>query len=258
MTSRAFVVGLLACVLLLTGIGPAASDPPRSVSSYYLARADPRLCPSPFCGGIWVRLVNREKTTCGDGAARSECYAAMADLRPMRNTEEARARLAELIGEGRALARGNLVRGLVPGFPELDVLVVSEVWTASSSRVRPRGAFYRLRDNGVRCITTPCFSTHAAVLNTGRHDDVSDVDLTRTGAPRKEQLGARTRGLLTGAGLISSGRVLRAGKGRTFIATQFYAPRAGLKLERVRLAPEDVPGEADVVLGRAEIPDGQP
>lgn len=227
MISRSCIAGLLAGLALLLGAGPASSDPPRSVSSYYLARADPRLCPSPFCGGIWVKRVNQEQTTCGDGVARSECYAAMADLRLMRNTEEARARLGRLISEGRAIARGKLVRGRVDGFPELDVLVVSEVWTASSSQARPRGAFHRLRDNGVRCITIPCFSTHAAVLNTRRHTDVSGVDLTRTGAPIKEQLEARTRGALTRAGLIASGRVIRAGAGRTFAATQFYVRAPG-------------------------------
>lgn len=227
MTSRACFVGLLVCVAVLVGTGPAASDPPRSVSSYYLARPDPRLCPSPLCGGIWVKLANQGRATCGDGVARSECYAAVGDLHLMRNTEEARARLSQLIGEGRALARGKLVRGRVNGFPELDVLVVSEVWTASSSPTRPRGAFHRLRDNGVRCVTTPCFSTHAAVLNTGRHAGVSDIDLSGTGASTKEQLAALTRGALTRAGLIASGRVVRIGKGRTFAATQFYVRAPG-------------------------------
>lgn len=227
MTSRACFVGLLAGVVLLVGAAPAASDPPRSVSSYYLARADPRLCPSPLCGGIWVKLVNRDRTTCSDGIARPECYAASVDLRLMRNTEEARGRLSQLIGEGRALARGKLVRGRVQGFPELDVLVVSEVWRASSSPARPRGVFHRLRDNGVRCVTIPCFSTHAARLNSGRHVDVSDIDLARTGAPRMEQLEARIRGDFTGAGVIASGRVIRMGKGRTLVATQFYERAPG-------------------------------
>ena len=227
MISRAFFAGLLAGVVLLVGAAPAASDPPRSVSSYYLGRGDPRLCPSPICGGIWVTLVNRDKTTCGDGIARPECYAASVDLRLLRNSEEARARLSQLISEGRALARGKLVRGRIDGFPELAVLVVSEVWTASSSPGRPRGVFHRLRDKGVRCVTTPCFSTHAAALNTGRHFDVSDVDLTRTGAPVEEQLRARTHSLLFRGSLIASGRAVRAGTGRSFVATQFYVRAPG-------------------------------
>ena len=227
MTSRACFLGLLACVVLLVGAAPAASDPPRSVSSYYLGRGDPRLCPSPICGGVWVKLVNRETTTCGDGIARPECYAASVDLRLIRNTEEARGRLGHLMSEGRALARGKLVRGRVDGFPELDVLVATEVWPASSSPARPRGLFHRLRDKGVRCITIPCFSTHAARLNAGSHIDVSDVDLAHTGAPRMEQLEARIRGDVTGDGVIASGRIVRMGKGRTFVATQFYERARG-------------------------------
>lgn len=225
MTSRACIAGLLAGLALLLGAGPAAGDPPRGVSSYYLARADPRLCPSPFCGGIWVKLVNQEKTTCGDGGARPECYAAMADLGRLRIGEEGRARLSRLITEGRALARGKLVHGRVAGFPELDVLVVSEVWTASSSAARPQGIFRQLHDNRVRCVTTPCFSIRAAVLNTRLHADISDVDLDSSGAPMREQRRAHKR--IATDGLIATGRVVREGAGRAFVATQFYVRSAG-------------------------------
>lgn len=225
MTSRACIAGLLAGVVLLVGAGPASSDPPRSVSSYYLGRGDPRLCPSPICGGIWVKLVNRDKTTCGDGIARPECYAASIDLRLMRNTEEARGRLSQLIAEGRALARGKLVRGRVQGFPDLAVLVVSEVWTASSSAARPQGIFRQLHDNRVRCVTTPCFSIRAAVLNTRLHADISDVDLDSSGAPMREQRRAHKR--IAADGLIATGRVVREGAGRAFVATQFYVRSAG-------------------------------
>src|SRR5581483_8338153 len=43
-------------------------------------RPDPRLCPSPFCGGVFASLVNRPLTTCFDGTSRPECYAAGARL----------------------------------------------------------------------------------------------------------------------------------------------------------------------------------
>jgi hypothetical protein len=223
-TSRALLVGFLAVAAWLAGGAPASGDPPRSVSSYYLARADARLCPSPMCGGIWVRLVNRSQTTCGDGSGQRECYAAEADLRGLRVAEKRRAELQRLLTEGRALARGKLVGGQVEGFPDLDVLVVSEVWTASSSPSRPRGVLHRLRDNGVRCVTTPCFSVHAARLNVGRHVDLSDVDLSRSGTPIAEQ--RRALAQLSDPGLIATGRVGAEGRGRTFVASQFYV-RAG-------------------------------
>jgi hypothetical protein len=224
--SRAGLVALLALAVGLAGATPAASDPPRSVSSYYFARPDPRLCPSPICGGLWVRLVNKGATTCGDGARQRECYAASADLTPLHVDEKGRVLLGQRIAEGRALTRGKLVRGRIEGFPELDVLVVSEVWEASSSRRAPTGVFRRLRDNGIRCVTSPCFSIRAAALNTGRHVEISSVDLGTTGAPAGER--RRALALIGKGHLIAAGRVVidrnagPAGDGRRLTASQFY------------------------------------
>lgn len=213
-------------VAVLAGATPATGDPPTSVSTYSLARPDPRLCISPVCGGMWVSRVNADRTPCGDGVARQTCYAAEADLSRTGIATKKHARLQNLIREGRALARGRLVRGRVHGFPKLDTFVVSEVWPASSSPNRARGTFYRLRDRGIRCVATPCFSIHAAVLNSGRHLNISDVDLTPTGTTAAER--GRAWKLIASKGLIVSGRVVTvpdagpAGDGRELVVTQFY------------------------------------
>jgi hypothetical protein len=225
MTCRASFVGLLALVGLLVGGQPVAADPPASVSSYYLARADARLCPSPRCGGLWVRLVNRKLTTCGDGIARSECYVAAVYLTRLRLADAAAIRVARLVTEGRALMRGKLAREGIEGLM-LDTFDASEVWKSSSSRNATSGVFRKLTDNGVRCVTAPCFSTHASTLNTAGEVDVSDIDLGQTGAAESERRAAL--GLIGGSGLIAAGKVVRkpnagpAGAGRTFVASQFY------------------------------------
>jgi hypothetical protein len=221
MVCRAGIGTLVATALLLSGTPAAPGEEAAGAGSYYLARADPRLCPSPMCGGIWVGLLNTSATSCGDGARQKECYAASADLSRLRVDEKGRVQLQQLIAEGRAVARGRLVRGLVEGFPELDTFVVSEVWTASSSLGRARGAVRRLRDSGIRCITTPCFSIRATVLNTGRSENVSSVDLTKTGASRSER--RRALGDVDVRGLLAAGRIVRLRDGgRAFVATQFY------------------------------------
>jgi len=217
---------VVTAAVLLAGAPSGASEHKPSLGSYYLARADPRLCPSPMCGGIWVELVNTNATVCGDGAKQEECYAASADLSRLRVDEKGRVHLQRLITERRAVARGKLVRGLVEGFPELDIFVVSEVWTASSSLARAAGVFRRLRDSGIRCVTNPCFSIRAAVLNGARFENVSSVDLSRTGASRAE----RRRALddIAGPGMLAAGRVVRRpGGGRTFVASQFYVRAPG-------------------------------
>ncbi len=162
-----------------------------------------------------------------DGVAATECYAAAADLTRLHVGEQRRAQLERLIAQGRALARGRLVRGLVTGFPELDTFVVSEVWVASSSQGEPTGSVRRLRRNGIVCVTFPCHTIHAAELNSARHLDVTRVDLSRTGAPARERQRALGRIEKT-TGLLAAGRVVRrpnagpAGASRTFVATQFY------------------------------------
>jgi hypothetical protein len=225
------VAAALAGVFVLVGAPPATGDPPRSVSSYYLARVDARRCAIPMCGGIWARLVNRVETRCGDGVPEPECYAAAADLGRLQVGAKRRAELEKLISDGRALVRGRLVRGLVPDFPDLDTLVASEVWIASRSPSEPRGSVRRLRGNGIVCVTAPCYTIHAAELNTGRHVDVSEVDLSPTGAPARERRRALAT-ITTKSSLLASGRAIRrtgaAGRsGRTFVATQFYVRAPG-------------------------------
>ena len=217
---------LVALAVALGGATGAAGDPPGTVSSYYVGRGDPRLCPSPMCGGVWVRLVNRNATSCGGAFTGPECYVASVDLSRIRVSEQLRTRLGGLVAAGLALTRGTIVRGRVQGFPELPTLVVSEMWTASSSPRSPEGPFRVLRDNGVRCVTTPCFSTHAVRLNSGQHTNISSVDLSRIRATRAERDHARER--IADGELIAAGRIVRgsgvgpAGAGRVLVATQFY------------------------------------
>lgn len=179
-----------------------------------------------MCGGLFVDLVNRSRTICGDGARRPSCYVATADLTALGVSDARRTKLVRLLSAGRALARGTLVRGRVEGFPLLDTFVVTEIWPASSSPRTPTGVFRRLRDNGIRCIAAPCFSTNALALNKGSFVRISSIDLRGTGATAAER--ARALRLVASGGLIASGRIVAvpnagpAGTGRAFVASQLY------------------------------------
>src|SRR5438445_12029211 len=129
--ARGAVLVIVVAFGVTLGATPGSS---LSASSYYLGRGDPRACPSPVCGGVWLHAVNTTSRRCGDGVARNECYAATIDLARLPLSEEARTKLAGLVSAGRALARGTLVTGRIEGFPQLATLVASEVWPASSSR----------------------------------------------------------------------------------------------------------------------------
>jgi hypothetical protein len=226
---RLLVALLVLAAVTVGGAAPAAGDPPARVSSYYLGRGDPRACPSPICGGVWIRLLNKTVTPCaGAVPARRECYVATLDLSALGLSEEGS--LAGLVANGRAAARGTIVTGRVEGFPELATLLVSEIWTASSSLRAPEGRFRLLRDNRRRCITSPCYSTHAALLNSSGHADVSEVRLT-TGTPQ-EKLCGLSRLSADYEGLIAAGRIVRvphagpAGVGRRLVATQYYVRKS--------------------------------
>ena len=54
---------------------PAALAP-----GFYQLRPDLRLCMWPYCGGDFVRLVNRTQTQCANGAFAPECYVAQLEL----------------------------------------------------------------------------------------------------------------------------------------------------------------------------------
>jgi hypothetical protein len=225
---RIALLGAVTAALAAGAISSAAGSP-QTMSSFYLARQDPRLCPSPTCGGLWVRLVNRSRTTCGDGSRRRECYVAAVHLSALRLGTRRALQLAQLVSSGRALVRGALVPEGIGSFT-LDGLVVSEAWTASSSKRPASGTFHELAENGVRCTASPCFSIRAAALNSRRNAAVSSVDLTRTGAPPAEQRSALAR--IPRDGLVAAGRIVRvphagpAGPGRTLVASQFYVRAA--------------------------------
>lgn len=229
MVRRAALVVLITLVPLAGALGagrPAASDS-RASAPFWIGRTDLRECPSPVCGGTWVQLVNRSSTQCGGSLGlRPQCYVATIDVSAVSAPAALRPRLAELLASGLAIAKGRLARGRVAGFPKLATLVVTEAWPASSAPGTPRGRFRLLRDNRVRCVTTPCFSTDAFLLNWFRRTPISRLDLSSVRIPRAERDRARkavARGELIVAGqIVADPDAGPAGTGRVLVASQLY------------------------------------
>jgi len=123
-------VGLIA-ILVAAGIavsGTAARTPPAGTAMFF-AEHDPRLCPSPLCGGYWASLANGVRTRCGDGQRQARCYAARAVDRYGRP-------YVNEIPEG-SLVRGAIELGQRFGDRTLDQL-----------RVYARGRFATTPDGG--------------------------------------------------------------------------------------------------------------
>jgi hypothetical protein len=197
-TATAAVVGALGIVAL--GAGDADAKP----STHYVVRVDPRLCPSPLCGGYWVSLANRSRTRCHDGLHRPRCYVASAWP------------ASRAIHDG-ALVQGGISVQSFPGFGGLGLFIATDVRNPLGPA--PSGSFFRLRDIGVRCVREPCFSIRAFRLNGRSTTMVSGLDLSRIGLPPEHD----ARLALFGDGLFAAGRIVSTHDGgRVFRAARIY------------------------------------
>ena len=193
-----------------------ASSPDQlsSTSTYYLVRADLRRCASPMCGGHFVKRVNLPLTRCANGRDQAECYVAEIDWNGQPQVDA-----------GLALLRGNMSAKRYESVGMFGQLRVLESWQAANND-RPSGTFYRVRDNGLRCIAYPCPTHHEAKLNSTESQNIAGVDLSSTGqGDNKKSVGSSA---MTGPeGLIVAGNNVPVrgpgGSSQELKATQVYA-----------------------------------
>ncbi|HEX5028800.1 MAG TPA: DUF6748 domain-containing protein [Gaiellaceae bacterium] len=209
-------VSLLAILLAVAGFAvsatPAARTPPAG-TAIFLVQQDPRLCPSPRCGGHWAALANGVRTRCADGVRRVRCYVATTVDRHGR-------RLGGAIPEG-SLARGALEPGLAFAGARLDRLRLWALYSPAGTAA-VAGGYYRVRDNGIRCVRAPCFSYRATGVNSSMFVMASAVDLTASGGSPSDQSRARAA-LRTKDGLYARGTFARSPDGgRVFRAVRLY------------------------------------
>ncbi len=197
----------------MTGAARADGHESSATAPIYVVQPDPRLCPSPRCGGYWVALANGARTRCTDGKRHARCYVASAvrfDRRP----------LAVAIPDG-GLVRAKLDSRAFEGVGRLGILLVEGVY-APAGNAPVSGGYYRVVDTGVRCIRAPCFSYRATQVNGSTRTVMSDVDLRASGATRSE-IARATAALHTSNGLFARGRFATTPDGgRLFRATQLY------------------------------------
>lgn len=132
-----------------------------TTSTYYRVRQDFRRCMFPMCGGYWVSRVNKSTTTCSDGKLASECYVATIDWSSAGLTRED----VDNSGATSLVLRGTIGWLEYDGIGKFGAFKTTEAW-GSTIVEDGTGNFYRVNDNGIRCITTPCFSLNADKLNT--------------------------------------------------------------------------------------------
>lgn len=189
-------------------------------NGYYLARQDFRKCASPMCGGIYVKHVNNRVMRCPNGRASSECYIGTPDWSKLGFNPFG---AVELPGMNSQI----MLKGKVDYSIDFGGFAAESAF-APAGKKSPTGTFYGVENNGIVCITSPCFSFDQYTLNSkNRVNKISDLDLTRTGASEKAiqtayELMAEGETVLI-AGVNQRVRQM-AGVGIKLLASQFYLP----------------------------------
>lgn len=171
--SMASRVALFAA-LVLGALGSAGVDArtPVAGTAMFVVHDDARACPGPRCGGYLVALANGARTRCVDGSSRTRCRAALA-------LDRHGERLGRLPG-------GSLVRAVLPaGRDDLGELRVHALYLPTGT-APASGGFYRVLDNGIRCVRAPCFSLTARSVNASTRITVSSIDVRSARASRVE------------------------------------------------------------------------
>ncbi len=211
--SRAFDGPLVEYEFIASVTGVPGSDG----LAYYTARPDLRKCMSPMCGGYFVKAVNKRKTQCADGTRQRECYVSSIEAPNSPSGPGLKTPLFLL---------GKIVPQEIAGFGKFGVFKAKLAQIAASEKTAG-GLFYATENNGIVCISDPCFSYDQEVLNRQRELTVSSINFDSSGAA-KEKIAAAREMLAEGETLYASGKKRRyeglAGKGVEFVIHQFYLP----------------------------------
>jgi len=208
-------VGLVTVLVLMSAVAissSAARQPPTG-AAMYLVSPDPRLCPSPLCGGHWVAIANGARTRGGDATRQARCYVA----KIVRLHDPS---VGVAVPEG-ALVRAALDVTVFDGIGSLGVLEVAAAY-APAGNAPLSGGYYRVVDNGIRCVRAPCFSYRVTAVNGSTRTPVSSIDLQASGSPAAQVARAQAA-LRTKNGLYARGRFARMPDGGTvFRALRLY------------------------------------
>jgi hypothetical protein len=185
--------------------------------SYYTLRPDLRRCAPTHCGGFFLKRVNGLTTACADGSRTPECYAADLDLSALGLAPEQSLAIA-------SDPESYLLAGdLVPATNGAGRLLVTEAW-AEHTVTDNGGAFLRVKNSGVVCITSPCPSHSVELLNSLRHAvSIGNVNLTDAADPSDalEQLNTSEGLIVAGSPAIVTGP---DGRALGFYASHYYIP----------------------------------
>jgi hypothetical protein len=205
---------------VLSTMMPVATDSGFNQRQYFTSRPDLRKCVSPLCGGLFVKQVNKNKTRCADGSLQNECYVAEVDWSAISSDP--------IDANDNLLLQGTIASKTFDNFGNLGIFKAQAAYTPVVDKVlKNNNTFVGLENNGIVCITTPCFSVDEHVLNSSKIRPISSINLENVGATQAQVTAAydmmAQEGVLLAAGVNRQEQGV-AGLGLTFTARQFYLP----------------------------------
>jgi hypothetical protein len=202
-------------------VSTSAQDLRSAAPSYVTVRRDLRRCASPLCGGFFVDAVNQATLRCADGSRAAECYVFDLDLSALGLSADQEATLR---GSPDSFLLLGQIRPQRTVAGRLGQLGVTEAWQGHDG-ITPSGRFFRAHDDGIVCITSPCLSFSAELLNRSEPSfKLAEIDLSAvTDDPSAAfaQLDAADGLLLAGRRTTVTGP---AGRARGLSASEFYLP----------------------------------
>lgn len=212
------------------------------VDTLYSVRRDMRRCAAPACGGWWVTPVN---TTAGlltetpltaiDAPMPAAEYVAKFEFGCVQWSAEQISRFSTLAETSTALVSGRLM-GTSPAttnaaLNQHESLVLRDAFTAVSNSA-PGGSFFNLKSSGIVCITSPCPSFQADLLNTNLSQEVHDIAFSKEFSDAQQ---IQARSSISATGLVVSGTQStfkgQAGQGVRLDINQIFAPYPPVKAE---------------------------
>lgn len=198
----------------------------RSSSTHFTVTPDYRKCASPMCGGWFVTAVNRKSMKCPDRTTQKQCYVGTNQINIPGLTDDQVNLLRQAMYDSRVLIQGELSSAVAYG-----LFIIDDAWISATTQA-PEGKFLSVSDNGIRCITFPCLSYDAEVLNKKLMKTLAVYDLSNVNAT-KEQLELAQKAVSSSEGLPLAGRFFEvtgpAGNAQGVAATQFYLKLVGEK-----------------------------
>jgi hypothetical protein len=132
------------------------------------------------------------------------------------------------IDAGHAVFRGTIAKQIING-KTWSQLTAGEAWVGQTTS-DATGSFYRVKDNGIRCIKAPCNSIGASKLNTNAVRTLSDLDLASTGATQKQIDAAMDDLFSSGDGILVAGAIATTKNGgHALVASEFFIKATGIR-----------------------------